>query len=376
MRGHIRKRGNSYSVVVYVGRDEATGKKKYKWYSGFKTKKEAEKALAELVNQIEKKEFVEEKKITLGEFINEWFEIHCSKLTPKTKDSYAKMINAYILPYLADIELANLKPLTIAKFYNALKEKNISNTTLNYVHRLLREIYNFAVKWQYISKSPFENVEAPKKDKKEMKVWTLEEVKKAEILFKDTPIYLHVMLALYTGMRLGEVCGLKWDDIDFKNKLCAVRRVAENIKGGLVIKDKPKTDKSLRIITLTENLVELLKEEKLKQKENRLKAGPNYNSQYEGFISVWEDGRFKTPEYVSKKFGKILSRQNEIKKIRFHDLRHTHATLLLQSGVNMKVISDRLGHSQISITMDLYSHVNLDMQREAIEKLEQRLAKD
>lgn len=376
MRGHIRKRGNSYSVVVYVGRDETTGKKKYKWYSGFKTKKEAEKALAELVNQIENNEFIEDKKITIGEFVNEWFEIHCRKLTPKTQDSYTKMINAYILPYLADIELANLKPLTIAKFYNVLKEKNISNTTLNYVHRLLREIYNFAVKWQYISKSPFENVEAPRKDKKEMKVWTLEEVKKAEILFKDTPIFLHVMLALYTGMRLGEVCGLKWDDIDFKNKLCAVRRVAENIKGGLVIKDKPKTDKSLRVITLTDNLVELLKEEKIRQKENRLKAGPNYNAQYEGFISVWEDGKFKTPDYVSKKFSKILSRQNEIKKIRFHDLRHTHATLLLQSGVNMKVISDRLGHSQISITMDLYSHVNLDMQREAIEKLEQRLAKD
>nr|WP_238525012.1 tyrosine-type recombinase/integrase [Caldicellulosiruptor owensensis] len=363
-------------MVVYVGRDETTGKKKYKWYSGFKTKKEAEKALAELVNQIEKQEFVEDKNVTIGEFINEWFEIHCKKLTPKTQESYQKMLRFYVLPYLNDIELATLKPLTIAKFYNTLKEQGISNTTLNYVHRLLREIYNFAVKWQYVTKNPFDNVETPKKDRKEMQVWNLDEIRKAEEVFRDTPIFAHVMLALYTGMRLGEVCGLKWDDIDFKNKVCAVRRVAEYINGEVVIKEKPKTDKSLRIVALTDNLVEILKEEKKRQLENKLKFGQNYDTTYDGFISVWEDGRFKVPDYVSKKFSKILSKQNEIKKIRFHDLRHTHATLLLQAGVNMKVISDRLGHSQISITMDLYSHVNLDMQREAIEKLEQRLAKD
>ena len=234
---------------------------------------------------------------------------------------------------------------------------------------MLRNALKHAVKWQYISKNPCDAVDPPKKHKIEIKVWNKENIKKAEEIFSDTPIFLHVMLAIYTGMRLGEICALKWEDINFQEGTCIVRRTIQRVNKEIIIK-KPKTENSIRIVVLPQNITKLLKLEKKKQAESKMLFGSEYNTSYDGFISVWEDGRLKEPDYVSKKFHKILSSAPELPMIRFHDLRHTHATLMLASGVHMKVISERLGHSQIGITMDLYSHVSIDLQKEAIKKLE------
>lgn len=370
MRGHIRKRGSTYSIVVDIGRDE-NSKRKQKWFSGYKTKKEAERALADIIAKIEKGEYFEPKKITLSQFLDEWLEVYCKpKLAPKTYKSYSEIIRLYFKPILGHIELIKLNPAIIQRYYNALKdEKQLSDTTINYHHRLLRNALKHAVKWQYISKNPCDAVDPPKKHKIEIKVWNKENIKKAEKIFSNTPIFIHVMLAIYTGMRLGEICALRWEDINFKDGTCVVRRTVQRVNKELIIKE-PKTESSIRVVALPQNIIELLKLEKKKQAETRMLFGSKYDTNYDGFISVWEDGRFKEPDYVSKKFHKILATTPELPMIRFHDLRHTHATLMLASGVQMKVISERLGHSQIGITMDLYSHVSIDLQKEAIKKLE------
>lgn len=370
MRGHIRKRGSTYSIVVDIGRDE-NGKRKQKWFSGYKTKKEAERALADIIAKIEKGEYFEPKKITLSQFLDEWLDVYCRpKLAPKTYKSYSEIVRLYFKPILGHIELTKLNPAVIQRYYNMLKEeKQLSDTTINYHHRLLRNALKHAVKWQYISKNPCDAVDPPKKHKIEIKVWNKENIKKAEEIFSDTPIFLHVMLAIYTGMRLGEICALKWEDINFQEGTCIVRRTIQRVNKEIIIK-KPKTENSIRIVVLPQNITKLLKLEKKKQAESKMLFGSEYNTSYDGFISVWEDGRLKEPDYVSKKFHKILSSAPELPMIRFHDLRHTHATLMLASGVHMKVISERLGHSQIGITMDLYSHVSIDLQKEAIKKLE------
>ncbi|ABY95867.1 MULTISPECIES: site-specific integrase [Thermoanaerobacter] len=371
MRGHIRKRGSTYSIVVDIGRDE-NGKRKQKWISGFKTKKEAEKALAEIIAKIEKNE-LELTNLTLGQFLNKWYETHCElKLAPKTLKSYKELIELYFKPYLGDIELTKLKPVMIQNYYNKLKELGLSDTTINYHHRVLKSALKKAVVWQLISKNPCDYVEPPKKNKNEITVWSINDVKKAKEIFKDTPIYLHFMLALYTGMRIGEICGLKWEDIDFNNKTCTVKRQYQQVGGKEIIKE-PKSETSIRVIPLHSDVIEVLKEEKKKQLQNRMLLGEKYNKKYEGYISVWEDGRMKTPEYVSKKFSKILKAYPELPQIRFHDLRHSCASFLVQAGVPMKVVSEILGHSQIGITMDLYSHVLLDSKKEAIKKLEEYL---
>ncbi|NNG67727.1 site-specific integrase [Caldanaerobacter subterraneus] len=368
MRGHITKRGSKWSIVIDVGRDE-NGKRKQKRFSGFKTKKEAEKALQEILYKLEKGELFLSK-ITLEEFLDEWYKEHClPRLAPKTLKSYEELINLYFKPYLGNIELASLKPLEIQKYYNKLKELGLSNTTINYHHRVLRSALNRAVKWQYISKNPCDHVEPPSRDKKEMTVWSTADAYKAEEIFKDSPIYIHLILGLYEGLRVGEICGLKWEDIDFEKEEMIVRRQAQVVKGELIFRE-PKTEKSVRKIPLIKKVIDALKEEKRKQEENKLLLGDRYVKEYDGYISVWEDGRFKEPGYVSKKFHKMLLRHPELPLIRFHDLRHSCASLLVQAGVPMKIISKILGHSQIGITMDFYANITIEAEKEAIKKFE------
>jgi len=371
MTGHIRKRGNSYSVVIDIGVDE-TGKRKQKWHSGYKTKKEAEKAMVQLVSDIEKGEYINPSNITLAQFLDEWLEDSKKPhLAPKTYELYEAIIRLYFKPLLGERVLSKLTPSIIQRYYTHLREKtDLSNTTINYHHKLLRQALDHAVKWLYITKNPCDITEAPKKNKPEMQAWSIADAQKAQKIFKDTPINLHIMLALYTGMRKGEICALRWSDIDFANATCTVRRTAQRVSRKLIFKE-PKSEKSARLVVLQQSIIEILKYEKKKQAENRLLHGSSYITEFEGHISVREDGHYIEPGYVSKKFQKILTKNPELPKIRFHDLRHTNASMMLASGIDMKTMSERLGHSQIGITMDLYAHVSVDMQRKAIKKLEE-----
>lgn len=373
MRGHIAKRGSRWSIVVDIGRDE-NGKRKQKRFSGFKTKKDAEKALQEIIYKLERGELILSK-ITVGEFLDEWYKEYClPKLAPKTLKSYEELINLYFKPHLGSIELANLKPLEIQKYYNRLKELGLSNTTINYHHRVLRSALNRAVIWQYIQKNPCDYVEPPSRSKKEMLVWSNADAHKAEEIFKDSPIYVHLILALYEGLRIGEICGLKWEDIDLVKGEMTIRRQAQIVKGELIFRE-PKTETSIRKIPLIGKVIKVLKEEKKKQIENKLVFGDKYIKEYDGYISVWEDGRFKDPGYVSKKFHKMLLQNPELPLIRFHDLRHSCASLLVQAGVPLKIISKILGHSQIGITMDFYANITIEAEKEAFKKFEDFLNK-
>lgn len=374
MRGHITKRGSTYSIVVDIGRDES-GKRKQKWFSGYKSEKEAESALHEIIYKLERDE-LELSKITVGKFLDIWYKEYClPKLAPKTLKSYEELIDIYFKPYLGNIELVKLKPLTIQKYYNKLKELGLSNTTINYHHRVLKSALHKAVIWQYIQKNPCDYVEPPSKDKKEMQVWNNAYANKAEEIFKDSPIYMHLILGLYEGLRIGEICGLKWEDIDFEKEELTIKRQAQIVKRKLIFIE-PKTETSIRKIPLIKKVSNVLEKEKKKQIENKLMLGDKYIKEYDGYISVWEDGRFKEPGYVSKKFHKVLLKNPELPLIRFHDLRHSCASLLVQAGIPMKIISKILGHSQINITMDLYANINIDAEKEAIKKFESFLNKN
>jgi len=371
MRGHIRKRGEKYYIVLDIGVGD-NGVRKQKWHSGYKTKKEAEKTMVQLISDLEKGEYVNPSNITLSQFLSEWLEDSKKPvLAPKTYASYSDIIRLYLKPLLGHKELSKLTPSIIQKYYSHLRDNSsLSNSSINYHHRLLRQALNHAVKWLYITKNPCDVVDPPKRNKKEMQAWSISNVQKAQEIFKDSPIYLHVMLAIFTGMRAGEIGALKWTDFDFNNAVCTIRRTAQRVTGNLIFKE-PKTENSTRIVVLQQTLIELLKREKKKQVENRLLFGSSYKMQFDGYISVRADGSFMEPDYVGKKFHKILLKNPELPMIRFHDLRHTNASMMLASGIDMKTMSERLGHSQISITMDLYAHVSVEMQRKAVRKLEE-----
>ncbi len=370
MRGHIRKRGSTYSIVVDIGNDE-NGKRKQKWYSGYKTKKEAEKALADIIAKIEKGEYFEPEKMSLATYLDYWLETYAkTNVAPSTYKRYAEFA-AHVKADIGRIMLPKLKPAHIQSFYSVLLERGLSKSTVLKVHRMLHLALKHAVNWQIIISNPTDAVTPPRPDKVEMHVWDVETANKFLHDIGDTSIYIPVLLALQTGMRAGEICGLKWEDVNLKQGTLTVKQTLQRINGVLTVKDT-KTAKSKRTIALMDYTVQALKEHKKKQNETKLMVGQTYKDQ--GFVCTWDDGRPYDPHYVGEKFTELVYKLN-YPQIRFHDLRHTHATMLLQQGVNPKIVSERLGHSQVSITLDTYSHVLPNMQKEAITKLDELFIK-
>lgn len=342
MRGHITQRAKgSWSISIYLGKEPITNKKKYKWYTVKGTKKEAERFLVEKINEIEKGIFVDSKNMTLEEYFEYWYKQCCiTKLSPTTYESYKRNIDKYIIKHLGNIRLENLLPLQLQSFYNTLSE-TLSNTTIIYIHRIIHSALNQAMKWDLVVRNVADNVEIPKKDKYQATILNNKQVLKLINAIKDTYIYIPAMIAISTGMRRGEVLGLTWNNIDLEKATLNVVQAVYPTKNGLTVLP-PKTKTSIRKISLPPTLVKILRE--YKKKSNSI------------YVCTLEDGTLISPSSLNHKFKQILE-DNNLPSIRFHDLRHSHASLLLSQGVQAKVISERLGHSNINITMDLYSHI-------------------
>ncbi|WP_462409354.1 tyrosine-type recombinase/integrase [Neobacillus sp. Marseille-QA0830] len=226
---------------------------------------------------------------------------------------------------------------------------------------------NDAVKWQFIVRNVAKAVSPPKTKKAEMQIWDNEQVKTFLNSAKTSVYYSIYFTAIYTGMRRGEVLAIRWQDVDFENKVIYVRQSLQPIKRiGLTFKE-PKSGRS-RSISITSSVIKELKKVYKQQFENKLLLGQDYHD-YD-LVFAQKNGNPIQPSELAKEYRKIISRTH-LPYIRFHDLRHTHATLMLQQGVHPKVVSERLGHSTIGITMDTYTHVLPNMQKEAAQQFEQ-----
>ncbi|SHH48558.1 site-specific integrase [Clostridium intestinale] len=365
MRGSVIKRSNTWYYRVDVGIDPVTGLRKRKSKGGFRTKVEAEAALAKVINKVNSGTFIEESKMTVEEYLDYWLNTYCkANLAPSTLKRYRELAKT-IKKYLGKTKLAALKSTDIQEFYNELlTETNLSSTTILKVHRMFHTSYKNAYSLKLVTSIPTSAVKPPRANKVDFTVWDGEEANLFLELIKEHNIYIPVLLALQTGMRLGEILALRWDNINIPGKSLAVRNSLSYIKNEIIIK-RPKTSSSIRTIALMDSTVKELNA--LKKKQLLLKT--ENKIQYD-YVCCWlEDGRHMLPDYVSKTFQKLIKQYN-FKKIRFHDLRHTHATLLLQQGTHSKIVSERLGHANISMTLDIYSHVLPNMQLEAVRKLE------
>jgi len=367
MRGHVRKRGSKWCIVVDLGKDPVTGKRKQKWYSGYKTKKEAEKDLADIITRIEKGQVADAKNMVLKEYLEMWLEDYAyHNVAPTTYESYVDAVRN-VVSRLGNIKLSKLRPHHIQGFCShLLKNSELSTTTIRYYYSVLNIALNTAIKWQLVPTNPCKGVTPPKKNQPKMTVLTEEQANQLLEGAKDTSLYLPVVLALTCGMRRGEILGLKWDDVDFDTKTIYVQRNLTMVKGKTSIR-APKTEQGKRSITMTKITARALKEEKKKQAQNKLTLGTRYKDN--GFVCCWDDGTHYRPDYITHAFPKLLKKL-ELPKIPFHNLRHTHASLLLLKGVHPKVVQERLGHSSISITLDTYSHLMPSMQKEAAEKID------
>lgn len=378
MRGCITKKGTSYYVVVDIGKDSA-GKRKQKWFGGYKTKKEAEKNLVKHISDIENNTLVSSDKMTLKDYLNYWLSSYVdNNLSETTIYGYRYLMELHVIPILGNIQLQKLQPIQIQNLYDE-KLKNgrldgkggLSAKSITYIHRVLRKALSQALKLQLVSRNVADYVEIPKKKPFNASVLNKNELSLYLDAFKDTYLYLPVVLALSVGLRRGETLGLRWKDIDFENKTIIINQTLLHAKAGIIV-GTPKTERSHRSIVISESILGLFKKQQEKQAEYKSKLEDAYNDH--DLVCCHEDGSPINPATLSRKFEKIL-RRNNLNHIRFHDLRHTNATLLLECKVPAKIVSERLGHSTIGITMDLYSHVLKEMQEEAANKLEDLIFK-
>lgn len=375
MPGHLEKRSkNSWTIVIDIGRDPATGKRKriYRAFQG--TKRDAEKEMARLIAEIEKGTYVEPAKLTFGEYLQRWLNDYKVRLSPTTQRRYQQILNLRVIPQLGMIPLQKLKPIHIKEFYRNLIEKGrldkdtpLSQASLTYHHRVLHKALQCAVEDELLTHNIMDAVPLPKIQKsveidddtdidEKVKVLDNHQVDQMLKAAKQTPYYELLFLAVHTGLRRGELLGLRWKDIDFQAGTLSVRQtLAYTPEKGCFFKP-PKNKNSRRTIKITQppEVIQILKQHRKNQIELRLM----YEKKYEDHDLVFcqPNGKPIHPDTLSSWFPDFMVRIG-LPKLNFHCLRHTHASLMLKAGADMKVVSVRLGHSSIRITYDLYSHL-------------------
>lgn len=379
MKGGVRKRGKTWSYYFYIG--EINGKKKMKEKSGFKSKPIAERAMRDALYEYEHGNYIEPKKIILTQFALDWVENYIKPLRKiTTYNRYKELINKYLSPAIGHINIVDIQPIHIEKMLLAIKKKNsIGSSTLQAVYTITNTIMNRALKLKLIRDNPCKYIERPKRTHFKPDILDVEEIPKlyGALDLNDMYDYMfHIALrmTLELGLRRGELGGLEWKDVNFKENTITIKN---NLiyTNGHVYMVTPKTDESNRDIYISDETLSLLKELHKKQAKNKLKYGEFYTAQNifnnKGYdlVMVWQDGKYIHPMYYLNKLKKVLKKAGINKNIRFHDLRHTNATLLLQEGNDLKVVQERLGHKDISTTANIYSHVNKQMQKQATDSI-------
>ena len=376
MQGHVRKRGKRWAIVADVPRlgDEP---RRQKWFSGYATKKDAERDLSRIMSEMYGGTFIEPSKMTLAEYLRHWLDAYASvNVSGKTLERYREIIERSIIPALGHVKLERLSPSAIQTFYSkqmasgGMRGGPLSARTVLHFHRVLHEALRHAVKWQMLVRNPADAVEPPRP--KAAIVHPLDEDACNSLLraVKGTDYALPVFLAIWTGMRRGEILALRWADVDLERGVAMVTRTLQQTGEGLSFKE-PKSAKSRRQIALSPETVAELKSHKARQAQVRLLLGAGYAN--EDLICARADGTPVKPDGFTAAFKGFVSRRG-MKTLRFHDLRHTHASLLLKGNIHPKIVSERLGHATIGITLDTYSHLMPGMQEEAARSIDAALA--
>ncbi len=375
MKGHIYQRAKgSWTIVYDLPADAVTGKRRQKSQTMKGTKRDAERVLREVLISLERGSYVKPNKITLGEWLNQWCESFVvMNTTPRTYVSYRSIIDNHLRKGLGAIALSRLEPQQIQEYYASKLAKgrvdgkgSLSSRSVLYHHRILSKALDQAVKIGLIVRNVAKLITPPRVARAKINVLDAYEASSLLDIASETAYYTLFATLLYTGLRRGEAVALRWKNIDLLGLELNVVETAYRIRKEFIIKE-PKTLHSKRAVSLSPSLAALLREYREAQEVMRNKMGNPLTD--EDFVFSWPDGRPLDPDVVTKAFHRIAGKAG-ITNIRLHDLRHTHATLMLKAGVHPKVVSERLGHANIGITLDIYSHVLPGLQEAAAEKFD------
>lgn len=353
MRGHIKQRSKgSWSIVLDLGRDPSTGKRKQQWVSVKGTKREAEKKLAELQHALHTGGYVKPTNITVGDFLQQWLRDYAStRVRPKTLEGYHQR-GKHLIDGLGGVLLSELKPEHIHRYYRE-NGKTLSAATLIKHHNLLRSALSQAVKWQTIARNVADAVDPPRARRKEMRALTGPEVHRLLEACEDTPWHPMFHTLTWTGLRRSELLGIRWKDVDLNLATLRVVQTLQKLNDGTFIIQEPKTASGRRTIALSPASCLVLRAHREKQERNAALLGISVTE--DALVFSHPDGSPRVPSTLTLAFRR-LTRRIGLEGVRLHDLRHTMASLYLEQGVNPKTVAERLGHASVTITLDLYSH--------------------
>ncbi|MFC2045590.1 tyrosine-type recombinase/integrase [Chloroflexota bacterium] len=377
MRGHIVKRyKNSYTIVLNLGIDPTTGKRKQQWISVKGTKKEAEKRLSELLNQLDTGTFMKPSKIILAEYLERWLKDYAwSNLAPRTVDGYEHIIGRHIIPSLGNITLTQLKPEHIQRYYyeklsdgRCDGKGGLGIRTIRHHHVTLHSALQSAVKRGLISRNPADAIDLPRCQRSEWHTLSEDDINTLLEAAQKTPYYALFYLAIFTGMRRSELLALRWCDIDLHLCQAYVNRTLHQLRNGSIVYRPPKSAKGRRMIALSPSATLVLKEHKEKKETTQAILEISLND--DDLIFGDPNGKPLLPNTVTHAWIKLVRRIG-LGGVRLHDARHSHASLMLKAGIHPKIVQERLGHASIGITLDTYSHVAPGLQEAAADRFDE-----
>ena len=374
MRGHIRQRGKrSWAIVLDLGRD-SRGRRRQHWQTVRATKKDAERELTKLLHELDTGGYVEPHKLSVAEYLECWLADYVAHaVSPKTAERYTEIVRRHLVPALGGVPLTKLSPLLIQDYYSqALKcgrldgSGGLSARSVLHNHRILRAALQQALRWQLTVRNVADAVNPPRPERPKIRILDTDELAGLMAVAERSSLRRPIFVALTTGMRRGELLALRWSAVDLERRIVSVNEALKQTKNGIRFK-APKSGRGRRTIDLLRITAEILREHRLEQTEHRLSVGAVYEDN--DLIFARPDGTPWPPDKFSCAFAALMRRRG-FKGLRFHDLRHTHASQLLKEGVHPKVVSERLGHASVAFTLDTYSHVLPGIQKEAAERID------
>lgn len=365
-RGAVHRKDGRWSFRVDIGPDPATGKRQQVLRQGFANRKQAEAALSALLHEVETGTVSRRSRLTVEEFFTDWLASQRQRLRPTTLRSYEVAADR-VTRELGRVPLQALTPSQIEKLYTRLLEKGnrrarFAAKTVRNTHVVLRKALADAERLGLVPRNAAGAARPPTAPRKEFNTWSADELRQFFVCSRDDRLFAAYVLLATTGMRRGEAIGLRWSDIDFDAAQLGVVQTLTTVDS-VPMFSPPKTARSRRVLYLDDQTLSVLKQHRLSQRMERLAVGEAWDTTND---LVFRDdlGRPLHPDWFSREFFR-LSRLAGLPRIRLHDLRHTYATIALKAGVHPKVVSERLGHATVGITLDLYSHVTPAIARDA-----------
>ena len=374
LRKHETKNGHSWEVTIELGDDPDTGERRRtsKRFPNI-TKKQAERIEREMLADAENGTLIRDTSISVATFLREWHTVYIAPFkSPTTTETYLQNLERYIIPVFGKLKLQDLTTIKIQKWVNnlsvksPLSDKPLSPKSVRNLFMNLNAPLKHAVEMEYIKKNPATRIVLPQCTKYKPEVYNAQEIGMLINALKDTEIQYGIMVMVILGIRRGEALSLSFSDIDFDNNVVHITKSLVKVTSSKTVVKSPKSTSGIRSIDCPLVLMDLLRKAKHDYLIRKLRYGPDFKDT--NLVVCRPDGSAFAPDLFTKKFKKLLV-ANGLRVIRLHDLRHTAATYLLKLGVDMKVIQARLGHSDYSITANLYAHVLDDMSKEAADTL-------